>query len=95
MSTTRVSEYDRFGPWIDEVLDLEDVPRLFRSHPVDFDAARLVLKVPRDIARRDANAAMNLYDCRRARPVVHCSPPHRRWEPHPYASHRARPTRCS
>jgi hypothetical protein len=62
VSTTRVSEYDRFGPWIDEVLDLEDVPRLFRDHAIDFDAARMVLKVPREIARRDATPGMDLYD---------------------------------
>jgi hypothetical protein len=62
VSATRVSEYDRFGPWIDEVQDLEDVPRLFRDHAIDFDAARLVLKVPREIARRDATADMDLYD---------------------------------
>jgi hypothetical protein len=62
LSTTRVSEYDAFGPWIDEVLVPEDVPRLFRDHALDLDAARLVLKVPREIARRDATPDMDLYD---------------------------------
>lgn len=64
MSTTapRVSEYDRFGPWIDEVVTPDDVPRLFRDHPLDLAAARLVLKVPRNIARRDATPDMDLYD---------------------------------
>lgn len=57
-----VSEYDRFGPWIDEVTTLEDVPRLFRDHPIDFGAARLVLKVPRNIPHRDATPQMDLYD---------------------------------
>lgn len=57
-----VSEYDRFGPWIDEVRTSDDVPRLFRGHPIDFAAARLVLKVPRNIARRDATPDMDLYD---------------------------------
>lgn len=57
-----VGEYDRFGPWIDEVSGPADVPRLFRDHPVDLDAARLVLKVPRNIARRDATPEMDLYD---------------------------------
>ena len=56
------SEYDRFGPWIDEVRTPSDVPRLFRDHPLDLDAARLVLKVPRNIARRDATPDMDLYD---------------------------------
>lgn len=64
MDTTAAgtSEYDRFGPWIDEVRLSEDIPRLFRDHPVDLGAARLVLKVPRNIARRDATADMDLYD---------------------------------
>ncbi len=64
MDTTAsgTSEYDRFGPWIDEVQSPDDVPRLYRDHPIDLDAARLVLKVPRNIARRDATADMDLYD---------------------------------
>ncbi len=64
MTTTEAgtSEYDRFGPWIDEVRTPQDVPRLYRDHPLDLDTARLVLKVPRNIARRDATADMDLYD---------------------------------
>lgn len=58
--TTR--EFDRFGPWVDPVEDVEDVPRLYRTYPLDLDATRLVLKVPRNIARRDANPGMDLYD---------------------------------
>ena len=61
-STAGTSEYDRFGPWIDEVLSPGDLPRLYRDHPVDFGAAQLVLKVPRNIDRRDATAEMDLYD---------------------------------
>ncbi|BDZ60782.1 hypothetical protein GCM10025873_05730 [Demequina sediminis] len=57
-----VSEYDRFGPWIDRVETEADVPRLFRPHGVDLAAARLVLKVPRNVARRDASPDMDLYD---------------------------------
>ncbi len=56
------SEYDRFGPWIDEVTTLQDVPPLYRDHPLDLGRARLVLKVPRDIARRNATPDMDLYD---------------------------------
>lgn len=56
------TEYDRFGPWVDRVRTREEVPRLYRDHPLDLDAARLVLKVPRDIARRDATPDMDLYD---------------------------------
>jgi hypothetical protein len=64
VSTIRAgfSEYDRFGPWIYEVTDADEVPRLYRSYPIDLGAARLVLKVPRDIARRDATPDMDLYD---------------------------------
>jgi hypothetical protein len=56
------SEYDRFGPWIDDVTTLEEVPPLYRDHPLDLERARLVLKVPRNIARRDATPDMDLYD---------------------------------
>lgn len=59
---TDTREFDAFGPWIDEVTGPDDVPRLFRDHPLDPGAARLVLKVPRPIARRDATADMDLYD---------------------------------
>jgi hypothetical protein len=62
VTAAQVAEYDRFGPWIDEVIVPEDVPRLFRPYPIDLSAARVVLKVPRSIARRDATAGMDLYD---------------------------------
>ena len=55
-------EYDLFGPWIDEVRTPEDIPRLYRPHEVDLARTRLVLKVPRNIARRDATPEMDLYD---------------------------------
>ena len=61
-ATTRSAEYDAFGPWIDRVRGPEDVPRLYRDHPLDLDASPLVLKVPRDIPRRDATPDMDLYD---------------------------------
>lgn len=60
MSTT--AEYDAFGPWIYEVRTAEEVPRLFRTYPLDLDAAILTIKVPRVIDRRDANPSMDLYD---------------------------------
>jgi len=56
------AEYDAFGPWIDEVRTQYEVPRLFTLHPIDFATTRLVLKVPRNIARRDAHPTMDLYD---------------------------------
>lgn len=57
-----VSEFDAFGPWVDEVTRVQDVPRLYRAHPIDFDRVLLVLKIPREIERRNANPAMHLYD---------------------------------
>jgi hypothetical protein len=57
-----MSEYDRFGPWIDEVTTLDEVPPLYRDHPLDLERARLVMKVPRNIARRNATPDMDLYD---------------------------------
>jgi len=56
------AEYDAFGPWVDEVRTPDDVPRLYRDHPLDLGACRLVLKVPRNINRRDASPEMDLYD---------------------------------
>jgi hypothetical protein len=58
----RTPEFDAFGPWVDRVRTPQDVPPLYREHPVDLAAAHLVLKVPRDIARRDAHPDMDLYD---------------------------------
>lgn len=60
--TPGASEFDRFGPWIDEIATPDDVPPLYRDHPLDLAAATLVLKVPRNIARRDATPDMDLYD---------------------------------
>ena len=39
----RTAEHDAFGPWIDTVRTLDEVPRLYRPHGVDPFAARLVL----------------------------------------------------
>ncbi len=56
------SEFDLFGPWIDVVETPDQVPPLYRDHPLDLDASELVLKFPRNIARRDAHPDMDLYD---------------------------------
>jgi hypothetical protein len=56
------SDFDTFGPWIDVVRSEADIPRLYRDHPIDLSQTRLVLKVPRNIERRDANPSMDLYD---------------------------------
>jgi hypothetical protein len=59
---TRSAEFDAFGPWVDQVHNASEVPGLYRDYPLDFTASRLVLKVPRNIARRDALPSMDLYD---------------------------------
>lgn len=56
------AEYDAFGPWVYQVRTRDEVPRLFRDAPLDLEASELVLKVPRNIARRDATPQMDLYD---------------------------------
>ncbi len=56
------SEYDAFGPWIYQVRSAEEVPRLFRGFELDLESTRLVLKVPREIERRNATPSMDLYD---------------------------------
>jgi hypothetical protein len=59
---TRSAEFDSFGPWVDRVRDATEVPGLYRDYPLDFSTSRLVLKVPRNISRRDAQPTMDLYD---------------------------------
>jgi hypothetical protein len=58
----RTAEFDAFGPWVDPVRTPDDVPPLYRDHAVDLAGSRLVLKVPRDIPRRDATPDIDLYD---------------------------------
>jgi hypothetical protein len=58
----RTAEYDAFGPWLLKVAGPEEIPPVFRNHPLDLAAAHLVIKVPRTIERRDATPAMHLYD---------------------------------
>ncbi|HWS57740.1 MAG TPA: hypothetical protein VN257_04315 [Actinotalea sp.] len=58
----RTEEFDAFGPWVLPVGTPAEVPPLFRAHLADPSAADVVLKVPRPIDRRDADATMNLYD---------------------------------
>ncbi|TFB90702.1 hypothetical protein E3O44_03720 [Cryobacterium algoricola] len=60
--STADAEYNAFGPWVDAVRTLDEVPRLFRDFGCDPTSERLVLKVPRNIPRRDADPTMDLYD---------------------------------
>lgn len=62
MGATSTPEYDAFGPWVLPVSSPEQVPPVFRAHPIDFTRAHDVLKVPRDVARRDVTPRSHLYD---------------------------------
>jgi len=57
-----IEEYNAFGPWIGDVRTPEDVPRVFRTHDFDPASAALAIKIPRNIARRDARPGMDLFD---------------------------------
>ncbi|GAA2528966.1 hypothetical protein [Winogradskya humida] len=58
----RTAEFDAFGPWIYRVNTISDLPRLFQDAGIDPAAHQLVLKVPRNIERRNATPDMDLYD---------------------------------
>jgi hypothetical protein len=62
MDASLLEDFASFGPWVDEVRELAEVPPLYRGHDIDFEAVTLVLKIPRNIDRRDANPFMDLYD---------------------------------
>jgi hypothetical protein len=58
----RQREYDRFGPWAIEISAEDPPPPLFRPWLTRSDPALLCIKIPRSVARRDANPGMDLYD---------------------------------
>jgi hypothetical protein len=47
---------------VDPVRTAGELPRLYRDQGIDPAGERLVLKVPRDVQRRDATPEMDLYD---------------------------------
>jgi hypothetical protein len=55
-------EYDAFGPWIFEIKDERDAPKRFRAACGRQYGARFLLKVPRNVERRDVRPGMDLYD---------------------------------
>lgn len=57
-----ISEYDAFGPWVYEIDEEHPVPSLFAAYIKETEQPLIQLKIPREIARRDANPDMNLYD---------------------------------
>jgi hypothetical protein len=54
-------EYDAFGPWICDVRDEAEMPRVFRDAWRTVAEAPIVLKVPIDADRLQCRPGMNLY----------------------------------
>ncbi len=54
-------EYDAFGPWIEPILSVDDMPRAFRPHYAEHAGARFLLKVPREEDRADLRPGMDLF----------------------------------
>lgn len=55
-------EYDRFGPWVIEISELDPPPPLFLPYLTREEEPLFSIKIPRKIDRRDAHPGMNLYD---------------------------------
>lgn len=62
MDPDDLREYDRFGPWIDKVECLGDMPRRFRQWWPELGGADFVLKVPRRYDRAEVRPGMDLYE---------------------------------
>ena len=56
-----ISEYDAFGPWIYEIDEEHPLPELFEPYVVR-EGAITLMKIPRQIERRNASPDMQLYD---------------------------------
>ncbi|HEY3338272.1 MAG TPA: hypothetical protein VGK18_07195 [Propionicimonas sp.] len=54
-------EYDTFGPWIEPIRSVEDMPRAFRAHYAEHAGAQFLLKVPREDDRADLRPGMDLF----------------------------------
>jgi hypothetical protein len=61
VSEDDLREYDAFGPWIYEIKDERDTPKRFRAACGRHYGARFLLKVPRNVERRDTRPGMDLY----------------------------------
>lgn len=55
-------EYAKFGPWVYEIEEAEDIPKLFAPYIHKIEDAIMLIKIPREIERRNANPNMDLYD---------------------------------
>ena len=58
----RDPEYDRFGPWVIEISELDPPPPLFLPYLTREELPLLSIKIPRKIDRRNARPGMNMYD---------------------------------
>lgn len=56
------AEYDAFGPWVARVTSAALVPPLFRSWAPDPLGVDVMVKVPRNVHRRDTRPGADLYD---------------------------------
>lgn len=56
------SEYHAFGPWIIEINQKYPLPPLFVPYYKEADDHLLLIKIPRNIDRKDAKPGMHLYD---------------------------------
>ncbi len=58
----RSKEYDAFGPWIYIIDEEHTMPPIFVDFHLEKDNPLLMIKIPRQIERRNANPDMHLYD---------------------------------
>ena len=57
-----ISEYDAFGPWVYEIDEVHPLPKLFVPYIHPDPDRTIMVKVPRQIDRQDAEPGMDLYD---------------------------------
>jgi len=57
-----ISEYDAFGPWVYEIDEDHPLPKLFVPYVHPDPDRTIMVKVPRQIERQNANPDMDLYD---------------------------------
>lgn len=57
-----ISEYDAFGPWVYEIDEVHPLPKLFVPYIHQDPDRTIMVKVPRQIDRQDADPDMDLYD---------------------------------
>lgn len=57
-----ISEYDAFGPWVYEIDEVHPLPKLFVPYIHPDPDRSIMVKVPRQIDRQDAEPGMDLYD---------------------------------